>query len=1193
MGTASAILAHQSEIGQLRDRIAELENRQQAAQDEHRQLVAALQTEKDRLAAVIASISDEVWFADSAKRLVLVNPPAAREFNLDGANLIEVEKLVGSLQVFRPNGSPRPVEEAPPLRALKGEIVRGQEEIVRTPASGELRHREVSASPVRDASGAIIGSVCVVRDITDRKRTEAALRDSEERFRIMADGCPAIIWVTDGRGGNRFSNRAYHEFFGVAPEDVEGTNWWTLIHPDDAQRYIEAALCAFQQQAPFRAEARMRRADSEWRHITAYAEPGRSPDGEYLGHVGIIIDVTEQKRAEQASRNSEERFRSVLEGSRDVIYQYNVQKGRFEYISSSAQTVVGFSVEELMAQDSQAALAMLHPDDLPTMQAAIALLHETGKAEAEYRQLAKSGEYRWLSNSMSLTKDSAGRPLYRNGSIRDITDRKLAGETLSQSEEQFRVLTQNMYSGVALVDERGAFTIANPSFRRMFGLSQNAEILNVNSRDWAQWQVFDERGLLLNVDEHPVRRAALTLTAVKNQLVAVKPPSSPDLKWLLVSAEPVLDALGKLSRLVCTFYDITARKSAEEALRESEARFRLALKKTPVSVAAQDLDLRYIWAYNQRSARPDQIVGHFDHEIFTAEEAAHITAVKRRVLEEGIEQREQMWFDRPTGRMYLDIRWEPIRDQAGRIVGVASATVDLTPIKLAGEALRQSDERLRIVVENSRDGINLLDFTTGQYVLMSPAQVELTGFTAEEINNISVEEALERVHPDDREIFLAQQRLVASGQDLPAAVEYRWKVKSGDYRWFSDSRKLVRDAQGRPVALVGISRDITDQKRAAERQRQTQKLESIGLLAGGIAHDFNNLLTGVMGSASLLLEDAPPEHAKLLRSIVSATERAAHLTRQLLAYSGKGQFIIRDLDITQAVSEAADLVQFSIPKSAGLTLNLDRRLPPVAMDPAQLQQTLMNLVINAGEAIGEGNPGRITVTTSITDIGRPFTDDNGEDIAPGRYVCIEVHDTGAGLDPGKKSKIFDPFFTTKFFGRGLGLAAVAGILRSQKGGITVESAPGEGTTFRVFLPAAAKGAVAIQEPIPGKGCTSVLVVDDEATVRDFIGLALRRKGYQVVEASDGRQALALCEAAPDAIRAAIVDIIMPNMAANELLPALKARQPGIRILLTSGYSEAEARRLCASSHGAAFIQKPYTAQQLANALGDLLAEQSP
>ncbi len=464
------------------------------------------------------------------------------------------------------------------------------------------------------------------------------------------------------------------------------------------------------------------------------------------------------------------------------------------------------------------------------------------------------------------------------------------------------------------------------------------------------------------------------------------------------------------------------------------------------------------------------------------------------------------------------------------------------------------------------------------------------GWSAEEILGRAMSE-MPWVYEDDVE------KVRQVSEDMLNGVRPRNVIVNRNYRkdrsiveceWYNSA---IYTAGGKLASVLSQVLDITEKKRNEERLRQSQKLESIGLLAGGIAHDFNNILTGVMGNASLLLEDAPPVRADVLRSIIASAERAAHLTRQLLAYSGKGQFIVRELDVTQAVNEMADLVQFSIPKSASLALNLERRLPLVAMDPGQLQQILMNLVINAGEAIGDGNPGRITVTTSMADVPSPFIDDLGEEIAPGRYICIEVHDTGSGIDPEKKAKMFDPFFTTKFVGRGLGLAAIAGILRSQQGGILVESAPGQGSTFRVFLPAAGRnGGVAAPEPAIRDGRPSVLVVDDEPTVRDFIGSVLHRKGFHVIQASDGQEALALCGSAPGAIGAAIVDIIMPNMAANELLPALKAKQPGMRILLTSGYSEAEARRLCAAYPGAAFIQKPYTAQQLAKAVGDLLLE---
>ncbi len=310
---------------------------------------------------------------------------------------------------------------------------------------------------------------------------------------------------------------------------------------------------------------------------------------------------------------------------------------------------------------------------------------------------------------------------------------------------------------------------------------------------------------------------------------------------------------------------------------------------------------------------------------------------------------------------------------------------------------------------------------------------------------------------------------------------------------------------GRPRGAVGTFTDITERKRNQERLRQTQKLESIGLLAGGIAHDFNNLMTGILGNASLVLNDVEEATAERIRDIIACAERAADLTRQLLAYSGKGQFIAQDLNVAEAVNQIGGLVQFSIPKSVQLSVTTETRLPPVRMDPGHLQQILMNLVINAGEAIGEGHPGKVNVTTSIAEVEENLIDALGEEVPPGRYVTIEVTDSGEGMGEEHLPRIFDPFFTTKFTGRGLGLAAVAGILRSLRGGITVSSEPGRGSMFRVVLPAAGRReerAGGEEDVAPGDSAT-VLVVDDEPSVRDLIDHVLRRRGYRVLLASMG------------------------------------------------------------------------------------------
>ncbi len=495
-------------------------------------------------------------------------------------------------------------------------------------------------------------------------------------------------------------------------------------------------------------------------------------------------------------------------------------------------------------------------------------------------------------------------------------------------------------------------------------------------------------------------------------------------------------------------------------------------------------------------------------------------------------------------------------------------------------ALRESEERFRRLYEANTIGIASADLQ--KVFEANDVFLQMIGFTREELQEglVSWRDLTPREYAplDDRGV----EELMQTGACKPFEKEFLRK---------DGSRVPVLVAatmlQREPLRWLGIVLELSERKELERRVLQAQKLESVGLLAGGIAHDFNNLLTGILGYSSLALDQVEGNTAEQIRQVMRNAERATHLTRQLLAYSGQGQFVVTDLDVSEAVNEISGMVEFSIPRSVELAMTVQRRLPVVRMDPSQFQQILMNLVINAGEAIGEGNPGRIMVSTSMTDLEQPFVDAIGEPVAPGRYVCIGVSDTGPGIPDSERSKIFDPFYTTKFFGRGLGLAAVAGILRAQRGGLTLETTPGGGSTFRIFLPAA--NGHAAREMRGGKSLGTVLVVDDEATVRQVIRSALTHKGFQVLLASDGREAWSIFEREGQAIDAVVLDVVMPVMGGNELLPRLKARRPELKVLLTSGYSESEARRLCAAYPGADFIQKPYTAQQIAKAVQDIMA----
>jgi CheY-like chemotaxis protein len=344
----------------------------------------------------------------------------------------------------------------------------------------------------------------------------------------------------------------------------------------------------------------------------------------------------------------------------------------------------------------------------------------------------------------------------------------------------------------------------------------------------------------------------------------------------------------------------------------------------------------------------------------------------------------------------------------------------------------------------------------------------------------------------------------------------------------------------------------------------------------------------MLGNASLLRDTLPASSKAqlMLDGIINASERAAVLTRQLLAYSGKGKFVIEPVDISRLVRDLTKLVEASIPKSVLVNQRLATELPPVIADMAQLQQLIMNLIINAAEAIGEKS-GVVTVTTGAQDIAEGETNEatiGTDPVTPGRYVFLAVEDTGAGMDKATMAKIFDPFFTTKFTGRGLGLSAALGIVRSHQGYIQVTSNPGQGSTFRVLFPAAQEKAAA--EPVRAQtdnltGSGLILLVDDEELVRGAASAMLSFLGYTVIEASNGEEAIELFQHNSSRIQLAIIDLSMPVMNGEECLKHLKSMRPDLPILLSSGYSETEAARRLQSAGLATFLQKPYTAQHLA------------
>ncbi len=526
----------------------------------------------------------------------------------------------------------------------------------------------------------------------------------------------------------------------------------------------------------------------------------------------------------------------------------------------------------------------------------------------------------------------------------------------------------------------------------------------------------------------------------------------------------------------------------------------------------------------------------------------------------------------------------PVFDLDGSVREWVGMTVDNTEQKRTEQALTEAVQRLDAHMDNSP--LAVVEFDPEFRVTRWSREAErLFGWSAGEILGRAIPE-LHWVHEDDTE---AVQRIAQDMRDgkrprnLSVNRNYRKDGSVVECEWYNSA---IYDGEGRLKSVLSQVLDVSERKRTEERLRQTQKMESIGVLAGGVAHDFNNLLASIMGNASLATEMLPEDDPAqdLLERILKSGEHAAHLTRQMLAYSGKGQFVIEPVDLSQVVREVEDLARASVSKKVVLQSDLSPDLPAVHADRSQIHQVIMNLVINAAEAIGEES-GEITVRTGLQNVTDDVVREVEEaDVQPGPHVFLEVRDTGQGMDAATRAKIFDPFFTTKFTGRGLGLPAVIGIVRGHKGAIRVSTAPGKGTCVTVFLPVArpAGGAEPSRERDQVRETGTVLFVDDEEEVREMARRGLERHGYRVLLAADGREAIEVLRTAAVPVNVVVLDLSMPGMSGQEALPELMKIRPDLRVLVSSGYGKDEISRKFAGFTIAGFIRKPYTIQRLAN-----------
>jgi PAS domain S-box-containing protein len=529
--------------------------------------------------------------------------------------------------------------------------------------------------------------------------------------------------------------------------------------------------------------------------------------------------------------------------------------------------------------------------------------------------------------------------------------------------------------------------------------------------------------------------------------------------------------------------------------------------------------------------------------------------------------------------------FQDLVEKRGDFGVVLLETVQRISDRLRLEAqVAESRSRLAGIVNFAMDAILLLDHIL-RITMINPAAEHLFQTAASEASG----QPVTRFIPD------IEKHL--SGPDhgsAPGPIEARG-MRAGGTPVELEISVARMESGGRPFVSV-IARDVTNRKELERLLLQKDKLESLGLLAGGIAHDFNNLLVGIMGNASLALETISSNNPArtMLKDVMLASETAGNLTRQLLAYAGKGRFIIEPLDLSDLVRQIHNLLQTSVSKNVSLRLDLSANLPCIEADVTQIQQLIMNLVINAAEAIG-AEEGTVLITTGTQHVDEDYiaTVLTPAQISPGDYITLQVHDTGSGMTQETIDKIFDPFFTTKFTGRGLGLAAVLGIVRGHRGAIKVYSTLCQGTTFKVLFPASSQPTAKPAQKVDverAAGGETVLVVDDEHIVRRSAKAMLERYGYSVVLAENGKEAVELFKVLADKIDMVLLDMTMPVMGGEEAFRHMKTIRGDVRVILSSGYNEVEAVRRFTGKGLAGFLQKPYSAVTLAEKVRTVLRE---
>jgi PAS domain S-box-containing protein len=870
--------------------------------------------------------------------------------------------------------------------------------------------------------------------------------------------------------------------------------------------------------------------------------------------------------------------------------------GRFVRLNQSWEKTLGYSIEELKARKF---LEFVHPDDRASTEQALGRLAQ-GQNVVDFvnRYRHQDGSYRYL--------DWRSCP-YQNhlicGVARDITARVASEQRLSRNESRYRFYMDNL-QGIAYQLEVGR---SQPHIFR--GMVE--QITGYSAADFIEekvrWYELVHPEHLAQVMKDGQKLFAQSGYVADREYRIIRKDGSE--RWVRdIGQNVTVDPAVGPTLFNGLIRDVTEqRDNAERAGRED------AFRRAIIDRAAEGLCVYQVVApppyvrFTVWNGRMTALTGYTMEEInqlgwyqalYPDPELSARARESMSRMREGEDRRGEEWeiTCKDGARRVLSISSTVIRFDDGS-EHVLAMMHDLTARKAAEEALRHSEATLRSIFRAAPIGIGLM--RDGVLCHVNQRICEITGYSEEELIGENMQYLYPPGHEGDASRYQGEYGLRHQGIGMG---EIQFRHKDGhliDILMTS----VPLDPEDLSAGVTFTVLDISERKRAEAVRRKleaqvqhAQKLESLGVLAGGVAHDFNNLLMVILGNADLARRSLPlvSSGQPYLRDIEIASRRAAGLCRQMLAYSGKGQFVIETLDINKVIEDMGRILKVHIPTKAVLEFRLSPNLPGIDADAVQVRQVLMNLITNASEAIGEQGGAISIATGTLLCDHRSFSDCYLVDGLPeGSYVYVEVKDTGSGMTPEVQSRIFDPFFTTKFTGRGLGMAAVLGIMRGHRGTIKIQSEPGKGTAIKLLFPASENPVSLRPTPVPvaepWKGSGMVLLVDDEPSVLSVASRMLEMMGFQVVTANDGIEALQVYRERQDEFACVLLDLSMPHLNGEEAYRELRSINRDVRVIITSGYNEQDVKQRFIGEGLSGFLQKPFLYDVLAAKMREVLA----